>query len=62
MDISNRVVKLSYGNGCSLDENCFSCKIKDDCKCRDKEVKGHKKEYINIGLVWQDNGNQELVS
>ena len=49
---SNRIVKLPHGNGCILNDNCFNCQVKPDCKCNQNKVDKMRNEYINIGLVW----------
>ncbi len=50
----NRIVKLSHGNGCQLNKNCFACKIKPDCDCSEKDIQQGNAELIDINLIWEN--------
>jgi hypothetical protein len=49
--ITNRTVKLKYGNGCPLNGNCFTCK-ELDCLCGKRQLLKSKDIIVDINTVW----------
>jgi len=55
--LPNRIVKLSYGNGCQFHDNCFDCPVAPDCKCTCRDGERKRTEFINVGKIFVEGVN-----